>query len=128
MFFWTEHKQPHFLFGKFIRQQQFSFYLLHFWGHFLGAHNVWTLSFSVWIRPYIDLDISNTPSVLKKSRGSRKHLSYIGLHWLPQKVMYLKKTVRRVSCIFFRRIYVNFKSVYIFSSVCHWKIWWVHTE
>ena len=33
--------------------QQFYFCLLHFWGHILGEHNVETLTFPVWIRPWV---------------------------------------------------------------------------
>ena len=43
-------KEAHCLHEKFIRQQ-FSFSLLHFWGHFLGTHKVCTLPFSVWVQP-----------------------------------------------------------------------------
>ena len=53
MLFSIEHKEAHCLLEKFIRQQQFSFSILHFWGHFLGAHNVWMLPFLVWIRPWM---------------------------------------------------------------------------
>ena len=35
MFLWTECKEAYCLLEKFIIQQ-FSFYLLHFWGHFFG--------------------------------------------------------------------------------------------
>ena len=33
--------------------QQFYFCLLHFWGHFLSEHNVETLTFPVWIGPWV---------------------------------------------------------------------------
>ena len=39
MFFWTKHKEAHCVLKKFIRQQQFSFSLLQFWGLFLGTYN-----------------------------------------------------------------------------------------
>lgn len=38
----------------YLRDQKttFSFFfLLHFWGHSLGSHNLWTLPFSFWLRP-----------------------------------------------------------------------------
>ena len=34
MFFWTDHKEAHYLPEKFIRKQQFSFLFFFFWGHF----------------------------------------------------------------------------------------------
>ena len=40
----NKHKEAHYLLEKFIRQQQFSFYFLQFWGHFFRAHKMLSLS------------------------------------------------------------------------------------
>ena len=50
MFPLTEYKEAPCLLEKFIRQQHFFFFFI-FGDIFLGAHNVWTLPFPVWMRP-----------------------------------------------------------------------------
>lgn len=48
MFFWTERREAQ----KFIRRQQFVFPFVIFGDTFLGAYNVWTLLFPIWILPW----------------------------------------------------------------------------
>ena len=105
---WTEHKEAHCLLEKFIREEGFSFSLLHFWVHFLGTHYVWTLTFSVWIWPWFitrNLLFLPEPCTLlflntkKKSRAkSGQNLT----HWRPKLFVYvtsLQKTVDALQCI-----------------------------
>ena len=50
--YWIEHKEAHCLLEKIFRQQQFFLFFI-FGDIFLGAHNVWTLPFSVWTPPWL---------------------------------------------------------------------------
>ena len=47
------------------------FFSSTFLGTFLGAHNVWTLSFSVWLRTWFDMHIKSTMAKVNQDFGSR---------------------------------------------------------
>ena len=57
---WRTGTQRKFLFTWEICQTAFFFLLFIFGDIFLGAHNVWTLPLSVWIRPWFPTNFSPT--------------------------------------------------------------------
>ena len=96
MFFSTKHMEAQ----EFIRQQQFCFSLLHFWGQFFGCPCCWMLPFQVFMRPWVHIQEYSSSYVMVKNtlgqsdlriHSSSASLEEIGV-WLASGLSLMKQT------------------------------------